>query len=339
MIRPMADLDLAAPRFPSLAPGDGHYESYFLKAHHPSEPKAFWMRHTVHQRPGHERTAALWLTVFDATADVPVVAGKHTGGAADLTAPDGAYLAIGGSEARPDGATGSLASETLDAEWSFRWQAESEPLHALPATWMYTAKVPRTKSVTPHPAAQFEGTLTAAGRTHDLAGWRGVVSHNWGSEHAERWIWMHCGQFEGRGPDTWLELVLGRIKVGSVVVPWLGNGVLSLDGTRHRLGGPQRARQTLVDERPAGCRFVLAGEGGVRVEAEVSAPPEHVVVWRYADPDGPEHHSAHSSLADLRLEVKGPGWREELRATTTASYELGMRETDHGLPVQPYADG
>jgi hypothetical protein len=28
-----------------------------------------------------------------------------------------------------------------------------------------------------------------------------------------------------------------------------------------------------------------------------------------------------------------------LRASGTAAYEIGMRETDHGIPVQPWADG
>ena len=337
--RTMPVLDPAAPRFPHLGMPDGHYESYFLKGHHPQRPQAFWLRHTVHKRPGHPATASVWLTIFDAGADEPVVAGKHTVGADELSAPDGTYAIVDGCRVTPHRAEGRLASPTLEADWSFGWDAEPEPLRHLPADWMYSAAVPRTKSVTPHPAARFEGRLAAAGREYDLGDWAGVVSHNWGSEHAERWIWMHCGQFEGRDERTWLELVLGRIRLGPVVVPWLGNGVLPLDGTRHRLGGPQRARQTKVDEHPTRCRFVLAGDD-VRLEAELSAPPEHFVAWRYADPDGPEHHSLHSSLADLRLQVRiGAGAPVELLAPAAASYELGTRETDHGLTVQPYGDG
>jgi hypothetical protein len=332
----MADLDPATPRFGHLGPGDGHYESYFLKAHHPSEPVAFWMRHTIHQRPGAPMTAAVWLTIFDGDE---VRAGKATVDAGQLEAPPGGYVRIGGSECRPDGADGSLASPSLDADWSFRWRAEEQPLQHLPAGWMYNAKVPRTKSYTPHPGAVFSGALTAGGRRYDLDGWVGVVSHNWGSEHAERWVYAHCGQFEGRDERTWLELVLGRIRIGPVVMPWLGNGVLSLDGVRHRLGGPQRARQTRVDEHPTRCRFVLAGDDA-RVEAELSAPAQRFVAWRYADPDGPEHHSLHSSLTDLRMEVRaGDGAAVELLAPAAATYELGLRESDHGLAVQPYADG
>jgi hypothetical protein len=67
----------AEARFPHVAAGAPHYESYFLKGAHPSEPKAFWLRHTVHQRPGLPATASLWLTLFDASASEPVRAASR----------------------------------------------------------------------------------------------------------------------------------------------------------------------------------------------------------------------------------------------------------------------
>ncbi len=330
-------MDLLSPRFPAVAADAPHYESYYLKARHPERAQAFWLRYTVHHPPNEPPTASLWLTLFDADLPAPV-ATKATVPAGQLTAGGEALIRIGESELRRDRASGAIASAGVDAAWDLAFSSAEPELPHLPAGWMYGAPLPRTKSLTPFPAARFDGRLRVGEHDLQLDGWIGMVGHNWGAEHAERWIWMHCGQFEGRGSDTWIDLVLGRIRVGPVTVPWLGNGAVSIDGERLRVGGPNRARQTVVDEHPTRCRFVIAGEDA-RVEAELEAPQDRYVAWRYADPDGPEHHSAHSSLADVRLEVKGPGWREELHGTTTASYELGMRETDHGLPVQPYADG
>jgi hypothetical protein len=312
-------------RFPAVDPAAGHYESWFVKAHDPAAPRAFWLRHTVHQRPGEAQTASLWLTLFDGDE---VRAGKQTVHGAHV--PEGGWIAVAGAELFPRGGHGRLASPTLEADWEFTVSgAEAEQRH-LPAAWMYDAPVPRTKSGTPRPGATFGGRLGP----FTLDGWRGLVSHNWGSEHAERWIWSHVALDGG-----WLELVLGRVRAAGRTTPWIANGALQLDGTRHRLGGPRRVRATRVDERPTGARFVVTGEG-VRVEGEVAAPPSRFVCWRYSDPDGPEHHSAHTSLADLRLEVR----RNDRPPATfelpmAASYELGMRETDHGLPVQPYDDG
>lgn len=315
------------PRFGSVSPDLGHYESYFVKGHHPSEPIAFWLRHTVHQRPNKARTASLWLTLFERDE---VTAGKQTFPEPDV--PEGGYIQVGPATLTPAGGKGRLASHTLDAGWSFTFDGSDDEVRHLPAAWMYDAALPRTKTGTPHPGVTFEGRVGP----YRVDGWRGLVSHNWGSQHAERWIWMHCALHDG----GWLELVLGRIKVGRVTTPWIANGALQLEGERHRLGGPNRARSTLVDEHATGARFVVTGDGGVRIEGSIEAPANRFVCWRYADPDGPEHHSAHSSLCDLRAEIRsGNGGAVEIHAPMAASYELGMRETDHGLTVQPYDDG
>jgi hypothetical protein len=323
----------AEPRFPGIPRDGGHYESYFVKGHHPSEPKAFWLRHTIHQRPGEPQTASVWLTLFDAGAERPVTAGKHT--VSGPVVPAGGYVGIDGSELRPGGGRGELRSPTLDAGWDFEFSGEQPEQRHLPYDWMYEAGIPRTKSATPHPGVTFSGRVGP----FDVGGWVGLVSHNWGAEHAERWIWMHGGTFRDRDASTWLELVFGRIRLGPWTVPWIGNGALSLDGERHRLGGLDRIRSTLVDERPTGTRFVITGED-LRVEGSIFAPAERFVCWRYADPEGPEHHSAHSSIADLRVQVRRAGAEPVvLEAPGAGSYELGMRETDHGLELQPYADG
>jgi hypothetical protein len=316
-----------APRFPSVAPQAGHYESYFVKGHHPTEPLAFWLRHTVHQRPGEPQTGSLWLTLFDGEN---VTAGKQTFSGPAVPAGGDGYITIGPATLTPGGGKGGLESHTLDARWNFTFTGRDDEQCHLPQAWMYDAPLPRTKSGTPHPGVTFAGRVGPC----RVDGWRGLVSHNWGSQHAERWIWLHSALADG-----WLELVLGRIRVGRWTTPWIANGALQLDGRRHRLGGIDRIRATKVDEQPTGARFVVTGDG-IRVEAEIAAPAERFVCWRYADPDGPEHHSAHSSLADLRGEVRRVDAPVVvLDEPMAASYELGMRETDHGLGVQPYDDG
>ena len=105
---------------------------------------------------------------------------------------------------------------------------------------------------------------------------------------------------------------------------------------------PRRLRQDPLglDRGVAGeCAFVLPGKDIV-VRGRVSAPHKDFVGWVYADPDGPEHNTVNCSVADLELTVERPG-RAGPRADPRggAAYELGMRETDHGIPIQPYPDG
>ena len=190
----------------------------------------------------------------------------------------------------------------------------------------------------PVPDARFDGVVRAGEREVAVDGWRGMVGHNWGAQHAERWIWLHGVGFEG-AEDVWLDAAIGRIKLGLVTTPWIANGTLYADGERHRLGGPERARGTKVTEKPTQCDFLLPG-GDLTVSGRVESDAKNFVGWVYADPDGPEHNTVNCSIADMTLTVSGDGRPDrELRLRGGAAYELGMREKDHGIPLQPFPDG
>jgi hypothetical protein len=319
-------VDPIRARFPDVPAKAGHYESFYIKLCHPSEPLGAWIRYTVHKRPGAPATGALWFTLFE--PDGPR--------AAKLTVPapetgDDEWLRVGEAEIGPGAATGSIASE---AAWELRFEGGEVPLLHLPRPWMYTARLPRTKLLCPLPAARFDGALSVDGRNVPVDGWRGMVGHNWGAQHAERWIWLHGVTEDG----DWLDAAIGKVRVGPLTMPWVANGALSVAGERHLLGGP--GRKVEVDESPESCAFLLPGKG-MRVRGTVAAPRERFVGWVYADPDGGEHHAVNCSIADMRLVVERPGegrgW--ELTVDGGAAYELGMRERDHGMEIQPHPDG
>ena len=248
-------------------------------------------------------------------------------------------LRIGNALFKATGASAYVEADGREAGWDLRFERPEEPLHHLPRGWMYTAALPKTKLLTAAPAARFAGTVDLDGRDLTLDGWPGMVGHNWGAEHAERWVWLHAAGFEGEPESTWLDLAFGRIKVGGLTLPWVANGALSLKGERYPLGGPGKMRQTRVTEEPTRCAFELPGRD-VRVRGEVSAPRGAFVGWLYADPDGSEHHTVNCSVADLELTVElASGGSLDLRAPAGAVYELGMRERDHGMEIQPYPDG
>ena len=203
--------------FPSLGRERGHYESFYLRASHPSEPLGVWIRHTVHKRPGEEPTGSLWFTLF--SGDGPR-ATKVTVGPDQLEVPDGGYIRVGGSEIGPGWAKGAAPSEGLAASWDLTFEAGAPAFHHLPQRWMYRAPVPRTKTLSPHPATAFSGTVTGDGREIALDGWPGMVGHNWGAEHAERWIWTNGTSFDGN-PDAWIDLALGRINVCRATTSWI----------------------------------------------------------------------------------------------------------------------
>ncbi|HEX8855378.1 MAG TPA: hypothetical protein VF752_07230 [Thermoleophilaceae bacterium] len=323
------------PRFPDVPREAGRYESFYLKASHPTEPLGFWIRHTVHKRPGSEPKGSLWFVLFTADAQH---ASKTTLPASEVGASEGEYIHIGDSVLTPGRARGSARTDRLDASWDLTFESPEPPLYHLPRDWMYERSLPRTKSLSPYPAARFSGTLQAGDKRVEVDGWRGMVGHNWGAEHAERWIWLQGSGFEGH-EDDWLDLTIGRVRLGPLTTPWIANGAVSIGGERHRVGGIERVRKTEVAESPTGAELVIPAKD-LTLRLSVGAPRECFVAWVYADPAGPEHNAVNCSIAGLTATAERRGG-EPLRLATAhgAAYELGMRETDHGIPLQPFSDG
>jgi hypothetical protein len=327
-------------RFPDLEPSAGHYESFYLKASHPTDPVSVWIRYTVHKRPGAAPLGSLWFVLFDKRATGPWAVKQTTPDVGD--GPDH-YVHVGDARFEPGRVQGAAAVDVAGLErraasWDLSYESAEPPFRHLPRDLMYRAPLPRTKLLSPYPDARFSGRVEAGGRSVDLDGWRGMVGHNWGVQHAERWIWLHGAGFEGHD-DAWFDAALGRIRIGPWTTPWVANGVLSLDGVRHRLGGLGATRRTEVAERPDGATFTLPGKE-ITVQGEVGADREDFVGWIYADPDGSEHNTVNCSVSNLVLTVSRPAEPPlTLQLAAGAAYELGMRETDHGIAIQPFPDG
>jgi hypothetical protein len=320
------------------------YESFYLRAFSRERPLGAWIRYTAHKRPGSPPRGSVWFTLFDAAREAPV---QRKVTSELLRAPADRWIAIDTATLGPAGAEGSCEG----AGWSLRWQPLAPPLPHLRPAALYRAPLPRTKLTSPALLAEFAGTITPPGGAPvAVEGWQGMVGHNWGSEHAERWIWLHGAGFE-QDPSAWLDVSLGRVRVAGRTTPWLASGALSLRGRLHRLGG-LAARGLEVSESALGASLRLPGQGGLTVSATISSPPALRAGWRYADPDSDteagtgEHDVVNCSLARLALTVSLPdGETVVLSSAHGGAYELGMRTPADGEPaahdvtLAPYGDG
>lgn len=324
-------------RFPRVPAKAGHYESFYIKACKPGGGQGIWIRHTVHKRPGAEPNASIWFVLFDRDAGGPR-ATKVTVPAAELSTPAGAWIKVDGAEVGPGRAVGGVDTDAVKASWDLSFSGGAEPCKYLPSDRLYETRLPKTKFVAPFPDARFSGRLEIDGEAIELDGWPGMIGHNWGSEHAERWVWLEGTGFAD-SPDTYFDAGAARIKLGPWTTPWIPSGMLMLEGEEHRLGGFGQIRGATIEASPGECSFVLPGKDIV-VRGKVSAPRKDFVGWVYADPKGPEHHTINCSVSDLELSVERPALPgRRLTLSAGAAYEFGMRETDHGIPIQPYPDG
>ena len=304
--------------------GAGGYESWFVSARDPVSRRALWIRHTRHRPDQGPESVALWCTVAGRDLGQPAGTVKQvfTAFPADAAAGPGRF--------RGQAATGQQA-----VRWDLAIAGGQPPLRPLRPAALYRSPLPRTKLEATVPDGEVTGLLEVGDRTVSVAGWRGTVGHNWGTEHADSWVWLHAEGFGG-APEAWLDLVLARIRVGPARSPWTAMGALSLGGTRIVLGG--LGRRPRVSASPGLLTASIPGPAA-RLQLSVAAEDDATVAVTYSDPRGGSRTVSHAALASIELALHRPGDRELSLSSGQAAYEYGSREEMPGIIPQPLPEG
>ena len=310
----------------------GRYESWFLSARDAElgrPPRALWIRHTTHRAAGEEAACgALWCTVFDPAGGGPA--------AVKQSLPK-----LPAEQAGPHRFKGEARARGRMAEWELNLTGGGAPMRHLKPTALYRLPLPKTKLEAPVPDGSASGHVVLDGALVDVVGWRATVGHNWGAEHAERWVWLHAAGFEDE-PDTWLELAIARVRVGGALTPWIANGAVAHGGQRFRLGGLGHVAGVRVIARPGRLEAIVPGDR-VNIRVAVHADLEQTVGFKYAgvtgDSERGDREVLHAGLADVHLHIRRPGRSSaELAATAGGAYELGGTDFTRAIPLQPYPD-
>jgi hypothetical protein len=302
----------------------GGYESWFVSARDPASPRALWIRHTRHRPRQGRESVALWCTVVDRDLSEPPAVVKEVFGAFPADAAAG-----------PRRFRGQAAMGAHRARWDLAITSEQPPLRPLRPPVLYQAPLPRTKLEATVPDGQVSGLLEVDGREVSVSGWRGTVGHNWGSEHADSWVWLHAAGF-GESPEAWLELVLARIRVGPARSPWTAMGALGLAGERIWLGG--LGRRPKVDARPDRLTASVPSPQGP-LQLSVTAGDDDQVAVPYTDPRGGTRTVRHAALAGVELVLHRPGHAALPLSSSRGAYEYGTREPMPGITPRPLPEG
>jgi hypothetical protein len=285
----------------------------------PGGGRGLWLRCTVKRAPGGAARGAVWAAVVDPAQADPVAV------RADdllLGTGDGAWIRCGDSTFGPAGTRGSADVDGRAISWDLTYTTAEPALLHLPRPWMYGARLPRTKLASPLPAVTVDGHVTVDGRITDLAGWRGTVGHNWGEQHAERWVWLYGIVADGPRAGSWIDLAAARIRIGPVTVPWTAFGAITLDQQRIPLGG--LGRRATVSATTTDCSLTVSGRD-ITVTATVDARTATLVAWNYLDPAGTRHPVTNTPVADVHLLVERKGHSPlELTLDARGVYELGQ---------------
>jgi hypothetical protein len=309
---------------PALPAGQGAYESFFLKLAAPEGGRAFWFRYTTLRYADGRLAAGLWFSAFAPSGPVGL---RHI---ADAAYPADGYVEVAGARLDPGAARGELTVGGHVARWDLAFDEGRPPFRHLRPDRLYAAGWPRTKLETLNPASTFSGRVWLDGSETVVDGWRGMVGHNWGAEHAEQWIWLQGNDIGA--DDCHLDVGAGRVLVRGRLSPWVANGLLVLDGEPVRLGGLGHLLGTAVGVGPEECTFRLRG-GGVDVAGLARRRTADSLAWEYDGPEGEPHTVVNSSVADLSLTVRGRGSTRHLALLAGAVYEDGGRGPRPGVPA------
>jgi hypothetical protein len=304
--------------------GAAGYESWFVSAHDPVSRRALWIRHARHRPRAGTESAATWCTVIDRDDGMPPAVVKEVFSAFP---PD---VAAGPGQFR-----GHATMGTGRARWDLTIASEQPPLRPLRPPILYRSPVPRTKLEATVPDGLVTGTLEIDDRAITVSGWRATVGHNWGTEHADTWVWLHAAAFGG-APEAWLELVLARIRVGPLRSPWTAMGALSVGGSLTFLGG--LGRRPRVDARPDRLTADLKSPAA-RVRMSVTSADEDPVVVTYTDPAGGRRTVRHNALSGVELTVHRPGTPDITLSSSCGAYEYGSSQGMPGITPRPLPEG
>jgi len=315
-----------------LVPGTGHVESHFLKAVSPDGRRALWIKHTLlsPKDVSDVGIAEVWAIAFDRDRG-PLAYAKRVHPLRDAEWSDAPFsYDIGDAHLGPASSSGRAESSGHRITWSFEISAQADGFRPFPRTAMYEGPFPRQKALTPVPSALMTGEAEIDGTRWALEGWRGMQGHNWGEGHSERYAWVHCNALTDQGPETWVEVLTGRVRVAGLLLPWLSVGGLSIDGHVFRFDGLASLTSRALSVERTHYRTTLE-KGDLRLDLDVETTPESMAGLHYENPDGSMTYCLNSKLATGSVSLSGPGRETQTFVSDAFALEIGTKDPDHGI--------
>lgn len=299
--------DLAFWQGARYRPGQpgGHYESWFLRANHPTRNAAFWIRHTIfapHGRP-QDAIGEVWAIHFDGERRV-IRAAKDEIPIGDCQfAPRGLEVQIGGATLVPGDLRGS-ANGAHHIRWSLAYRDGGAPMVFLPER-MYEARLPKAKALCTRPHVVFDGALDVDGESIAVDGWIGSENHNWGSKHTDTYAWGQVVGFD-EAPDAFLECATARLKLGPLWTPPMTIVCLRVGARDYKLNSLLQSFRAKGAREKFDWRFDSA-QDGVRMHGRIHAAPDDFVSLAYYNPPGGSHTCLNSKVAACEVTLERPG--------------------------------
>jgi hypothetical protein len=273
--------------------GRSGYEVWFLTFTDPETGAGYWIRstHRVPARGSHE--AGVWFARFD-PVDQSGTFGIHRRSDSWAISTRAFVARIGGDCLMSSGhSEGSVEAEGRTVRWELEYPTGRETYRLLPAA-LYRGSLAPTKPYSPNVDTRISGTVWLNGEPAEIRDAPAQQGHLFGSRHAERWAWAHCGSFDGEKAVLHALTAQGRRGpfdtpfVTSIGVWWQGRWIRFLKVGRRREFGLGSWRVDVQNRH-------------YRLSGRIEAPARALLRARYEDPDGTDRYCHNSEIASARL--------------------------------------
>lgn len=311
----------------------GHYESYFLRANHPTEATAFWIRYTIFSPKNRPEAAIgeLWAVWFDEKLDKPIAAKAEFPIGQCVLNTTHFNIEIGEGNTLNSAAAKGKA---MQLEWDLQYRCTEKPLFFLPLAF-YPLPFPKAKSLVPQPFSLFNGSIKVDGNPVEIDDWVGSQNHNWGEKHTDYYAWGQVAGFDN-SPDTFLELITAQLKLGPINTPFMTILVLRHRGKEYRLNAVRHWLSGKAKFKYFKWKFECENHE-VRIKGSIYAPAEAFVGLRYHNPPGGDKCCLNSKIAacEITIEEKTKlGIKENVHTENRCAFEiLTDDKTSHGVEI------
>ncbi|RPJ63293.1 MAG: hypothetical protein EHM12_02655 [Dehalococcoidia bacterium] len=316
----------------------GHYESYFLRANHPNNAQAFWIRYTIFSPAGKTDKAIgeLWAAFFDAQAGTNTAVKKEVPFSHCSFSSSRMDVKIDTALLNPGKLIGDASTQKHEISWDLSYSGNSKPLFLLPLK-MYSAGFPKAKALVPLPMARFNGTLNVDGKRIEILNWIGSQDHNWGSKHTDLYAWGQVAGFDNY-PGSFLEVATAKVKIGPFWTPSMTPIVL-----RHK--SEEIALNSIGQTLKARGQFTYfdwqfkSGNEKYELEGRIWADRSRFAGLTYYNPPGGNKFCLNSKIASCTLKITykeggNKGTSELLSTDHRAAFEILTSKNDHCITAQ-----
>ena len=313
----------------------GHYESFFLRANHPTRPLAFWIRYTIFSPKNRPQDALgeLWTIYFNGETNNHNAIKQEVPFRQCTFSSTTFFVEIDSAQLKPGELHGGISAKDRSFAWDLTFDVSAKPLLLLPFN-LYETKLPSAKSLVSAPMATFNGSLTVNGETVEVVDWVGSQNHNWGSKHTDLYAWGQVAGFDSH-PQSFLEVATARLKIGPLWTPYMTLVVLRHDGQEFALNSLFQSLRAKGSFEYFSWNF-KSETNEFSLEGSISAPPEAFVGLNYYNPPGGTKHCLNTKIAfcQLILKDKRTGKQEILVTNNRAAFEILTDDRNHGVVMQ-----